>query len=91
MVFCVVSAGQELPTTASVPELSKNPRKFNGLFIQVRAWLIFGWEGDNFLFDSAKPAPSKTADFRARPCGSIANPTDRVKLAIQPNSVSPLF
>ena len=65
MVFCVVSAGQELPTTASVPELSKNPRKFNGLFIQVRAWLIFGWEGDNFLFDSAKPAPSKTADFRA--------------------------
>jgi hypothetical protein len=65
MVFCVVSTGQELPTTASFPALSKNPRKFDGHLVQVRAWLVFGWEGDNFLFDSAKPAPHKTADFRA--------------------------
>ena len=64
MVFCVVSTGQELPTTASVPELSKNPRKFDGHLVQVRAWLAFGWEGDNFLFDSAKPAPRTTTDFR---------------------------
>jgi hypothetical protein len=27
--------------------------------------LTFGWEGDNFLFASAKPAPRKTTDFRA--------------------------
>lgn len=27
--------------------------------------MAFGWEGDNFLFDPAKPAPRKTADFRA--------------------------
>jgi hypothetical protein len=65
VVFCVASTGQELPTTVSVPELSKNPRKFDGHLVQVRAWLAFGWEGDNFLFDSEKPAPSKTADFRA--------------------------
>jgi hypothetical protein len=65
MVFCDVSTGQELPTTASVLVLSKNPRKFDGHLVQVRAWLAFGWEGDNFLFDSAKPAPRKTADFRA--------------------------
>jgi hypothetical protein len=65
MVFCAISTGQEQPTTTSVLELSKNPRKFDGHLVQVRAWLAFGWEGDNFLFDSAKPAPSKTADFRA--------------------------
>jgi hypothetical protein len=64
-VFCVASTGQELPTTVSVPELSKNPRKFDGHLVQVRAWLVLGWEGDNFLFDSEKPAPRKTADFRA--------------------------
>ena len=65
VVFCVASTGQELPTTVSVPELSKNPRKFDGHLVQVRAWLALGWEGDNFLFDSEKPAPRKTADFRA--------------------------
>ena len=65
MVFCVVSTGQELPTTATISELSKNPRKFDGHLVQVRAWPALGWEGDNFLFDSAKPAPRKTADFRA--------------------------
>lgn len=64
VVFCVASTGQEL-TTVSVPELSKNPRKFDGHLVQVRAWLALGWEGDNFLFDSEKPAPRKTADFRA--------------------------
>jgi hypothetical protein len=54
MIFCAVSAGQELPTIDSVAGLSKNPRKFDGHLVQVRAWLTFGWEGDNFLFDSAK-------------------------------------
>ena len=33
--------------------------------MKVRAWLAFGWEGDNFLFDSERPAPRKTADLGA--------------------------
>jgi len=65
IAFCVVSTGQELPTNASVPELSKSPRTFDGHLVQVRAWLTFGWEGDNFLFDASKRAPHKAADFRA--------------------------
>ena len=65
MLSYIVSTGQELPTAASVTELSKNPRNFNGHLVKVGAWLVFGWEGDNFLFDSQKPAPRKTADFRA--------------------------
>lgn len=65
IAFCVVSTGQELPTNSSVPELSKSPRTFDGHLVQVKAWLAFGWEGDNFLFDASKRAPHKAADFRA--------------------------
>jgi hypothetical protein len=57
VLCCVVSVGQELPTIASVADLSKNPRRFDSRLVQVRAWLAFGWEGDNFLFDSTEPEP----------------------------------
>lgn len=62
---CVVSTAQWLPTTHSIPELSKNPRQFDGHFVRVRAWVMLGWEGDDFLFDAGKPAPRESADFRA--------------------------
>jgi hypothetical protein len=80
MLSCIVSTGQELPTAASVTELSKNPRNFNGHLVQVRAWLVFGWEGDNFLFDSQKPAPRKTADFRAASVWFYCKPGDQGKV-----------
>jgi len=76
VVFCVASTGQGPPTTVSVPELSKNPRKFDGHLVQVRAWLALGWEGDNFLFDSAKPAPHNTGDFRAPSVWFYCKPDD---------------
>jgi len=75
-VCCAASTTQELPTIASVTELSKNARKFDGHLVQVRAWLAFGWEGDNFLFDSAKPAPHNTADFRAPSVWFYCKPDD---------------
>src|SRR5712692_4513931 len=65
ILCCVVSFGQELPTIASVADLSKNPRKFDGRLVQVRAWLEFGWEGDNFLFDSMEPASRKMPSQRS--------------------------
>jgi hypothetical protein len=45
--------------TASIVELSNNPRKFDGRLVQVRAWLEFGWEGDNFLVDPSASAPPR--------------------------------
>jgi hypothetical protein len=80
MVFCVVSTGQQLPTVASVTALSKNSRNFDGHLVQVRAWLVFGWEGDNFLFDSVKPAPRKTGDFRAASVWFYCKPGDQGKV-----------
>ena len=60
IIMCTaVSVGQELPAIASLADLSKNPEKFDGRLVQVRAWLAFGWEGDNYLFDSSDPAPRK--------------------------------
>jgi hypothetical protein len=59
-ILCAaVTAGQELPAIVHLRDLSKAPEKFDGRLIQVRAWLAFGWEGDNYLFDSSDPAPLK--------------------------------
>ena len=62
---CVVCFPQGLATIASVADLSKNPRKFDGRLVRVRAWLAFGWEGDNFLFDSMEPASRKMPSQRS--------------------------
>jgi hypothetical protein len=51
---CCTSRAQEIPRVTSIGELSRNPLKFDGHFISVRAWLDFGWEGDNFLHDRAE-------------------------------------
>jgi hypothetical protein len=44
----------------SVASLSQNPRALDGRLVSVRASLVFGWEGDNFLFDSSDLSPGKT-------------------------------
>jgi hypothetical protein len=60
VILCgAVSSGQEPPAIVRLAELSKTPEKFDGRLIQVRAWLAFGWEGDNYLFESSDPAPLK--------------------------------
>jgi hypothetical protein len=60
IILCAAfSVGQELPAIVRLADLSKNPEKFDGRLVQVRAWLAFGWEGDNYLFDSSDPAPLK--------------------------------
>jgi hypothetical protein len=64
ILCCVVSFGQELPIIVSVAGLSKNPRQFDGRLVRVRAWLAFGWEGDNFLSDSSKPASRNMPSHR---------------------------
>jgi hypothetical protein len=70
VVVDVVSAAskltpQGLATIASVGDLSNNPRKFDGRLVRVRAWLAFGWEGDNFLVDSSEAEPSNMHSHRA--------------------------
>jgi hypothetical protein len=58
VILCAaVSVAQEMPTIVRLADLSKTPEKFDGRLVQVRGWLAFGWEGDNYLFDSSDPAP----------------------------------
>jgi len=39
--------------------VSQNPQKFDGRLVSIRAWLLYGWEGDNFLFDAQSIKPGK--------------------------------
>jgi hypothetical protein len=65
IMCCVVSVGQKLPAIGSIADLSRNPRKFDGRLVRVRAWLAFGWEGDNFLSDSSEPASRSMTSHRS--------------------------
>ena len=58
--LCFPSWAQESPRVVTVTELSRNPVKFDGRLISVRAWLEFGWEGDNFLLDRLGPSHRDT-------------------------------
>lgn len=49
-----ISMAQESPTLVTVGGLSKNPLKFDGRLVRLRAWLSYGWEGDNFLYDKPR-------------------------------------
>jgi hypothetical protein len=40
-----------VPMYATVAYISQHPLLFDGQLVRVRAWLNFGWEGDNFLYD----------------------------------------
>jgi hypothetical protein len=48
---------QQVPTDVSISNLSLHPGKFDARLVRVRAFLIEGWEGDNFLIDPLKPRP----------------------------------
>jgi ankyrin repeat protein len=45
------------PIDTTVTELSRRPQDFDGRLVRIHAVLGFGWEGDNFLVDPAKPIP----------------------------------
>jgi hypothetical protein len=42
---------QQIPTVVSIMDLSLHPLRFDGRLVIVRAKLVLGWEGDNFLYD----------------------------------------
>jgi hypothetical protein len=47
----------ERPIESTITDLSLHPQEFDGRLVRVQAVLVFGWEGDNFLLDPAKPKP----------------------------------
>jgi len=64
-LFCLAlswipSFAQSGPAVVSIESLSQNPRTFDGRLVSVRASLVFGWEGDNFLYDTTGVGPDKT-------------------------------
>src|SRR5256885_12783985 len=63
-LFCLAlswipSFAQSGPTVVSIESLSQNPRTFDGRLVSVRASLVFGWAGDNFLYDTTAVRPDK--------------------------------
>jgi hypothetical protein len=44
------ATAQESPTAVTFSELLAHPAKWNGRLVRFRASLVFGWEGDNFLY-----------------------------------------
>jgi hypothetical protein len=61
LTLCFPSWVEESPHVVTVAELSRNPAKFDGRLVSVRAWLEFGWEGDNFLLDRSEPSHRNTS------------------------------
>src|ERR1700674_2637114 len=41
---------QESPAVVTFSDLLAHPAKWNGRLVRFRASLVFGWEGDNFLY-----------------------------------------
>jgi len=76
---------QRVPTDVSISDLSLHPGKFDGRLVRVRASLIVGWEGDNFLIDPLKPRP-KTMPSRNPPSVWVYDLT-AVKAACDPQTV----
>jgi hypothetical protein len=53
----IATAKRQRPTDVTVSDLSLHPRRFNGHLVRVRAHVVFGLEGDDFLLDPFKPEP----------------------------------
>ena len=56
-VSVVNLSSAEKPVDTTISDLSLHPRQFDGQVVRIKAVLIFGWEGDNFLLDPSKPKP----------------------------------
>jgi hypothetical protein len=90
-LWCCAAWAQESPAVAGVVELSRNPAKYDGRLVSVRAWLEIGWEGDNFLVDHSEPSRHDTArprvwlycdpEYNRQVCGEAYNRYKRPVLA----------
>lgn len=49
-----------MPTSTTIAFISQHPLMFDGHLVRVRAWLEFGWEGDNFLYEASVRADRNT-------------------------------
>ena len=56
-LLCAIAFAQRNPVEVTLEDLSSYPQKFDGHLVRVRALLVLGWEGDNFLIDPSKPTP----------------------------------
>jgi hypothetical protein len=76
---------QQVPADVSISDLSLHPGKFDARLVRVRASLVVGWEGDNFLIDPLKPRP-KTMPSR-KPASVWVYDLTSVKAACDPQTV----
>ena len=60
-LLCSISLAQQIPTAVTIAYLSTNPQKLDGQLVRVRAILVMGWEGDNFLYDQPTAVVPKTS------------------------------
>ncbi len=67
ILLCSIALAEQSPTAVTVAYLSMHPRELNGHLVLVRAQLVFGWEGDNFLYDQPGAViPKQRSDVPAR-------------------------
>jgi hypothetical protein len=77
---------EEIPTAVSITDLSRNPSKFDGRLVLVRARLAFGWEGDNFLFDPSAAVEKEDVSHRSPSVWFYCKPGQRICSAISPDN-----
>lgn len=51
ILLCPLILAQRVPTAVTIAYLFQQPQELDGKLVRVRARLVFGWEGDNFLYD----------------------------------------
>lgn len=54
--LCEDPAKQD-PISVTISELASHPREYDGKLVCVQAFVVSGWEGDNFLVEPSKPVP----------------------------------
>lgn len=51
LLTAITSAVGQSPRIVSITEIARGPGKFEGSLVTIKGCLVFGWEGDDFLFD----------------------------------------
>ena len=64
---CSLTLAQQIPTAVTVAYLELHPKELDGQLVRVRARLVLGWEGDNFLYDQpGAVVPKQRSDAPAK-------------------------